>query len=136
MQAASPTPKTPRELRSFGLIVGSAFLVLGGISWWRGHLLPPRVFWGLGGLLALLALFAPRALGPVERGWLKLGAALGYVNTRILLLLIFFLVLTPIAVVMRLFRDPMDRRLDDGRASQWKLRPPEAAGLERYRMPF
>ena len=47
------------ELRKFGLTVGGAFILLGLISWWRGHEWAPRVLWTLGALLAVPGALAP-----------------------------------------------------------------------------
>jgi len=100
-----------RRLRRFGLTVAVGFTLLGGLSWWRDHTIAPRVFWILAALLAVPAAVAPALLGPVERGWLTLGGWLAWVNTRIILTGVFYLVVTPVGVVMRRFRDPLDRRL-------------------------
>ena len=113
-----PDAITPRTLRSFGLLVGGAFAVIG--LWprvWRGE--PPRL-WALvlAVLLAGFGLVLPRALRHPYRGWMALGHALGWVNTRILLGLVFYLVVTPMGIVMRLFgKDPMRRRFDRGASS-------------------
>ena len=59
-------------------------------------------------VVAALFLFfgvaAPRLLAPVFRAWMKLAAVLGWINTRILLILVYYLVVTPIGLLMRLFR--------------------------------
>jgi hypothetical protein len=94
---------TEREYRSFGLIVG------GVLAFGFGLLLPfafgnsPRL-WALaaGSLLALVALLAPQALGPIYRVWMKVGHVLGTINTFILLHLIFFLIVTPFGIVLRI----------------------------------
>lgn len=129
--AAAPTRA---ELRKFGLTVGTAFAVFGAISWWRGHELPPRVLWTLAGLLIVPGLLAPAILGPVQRGWMAFAMVLGHVNTRIILTVLYYLVMTPIGLIMRLFRDPLDRSLKDARESQWIRRdqtPVEPARYER-----
>jgi hypothetical protein len=107
-----------RELRRFGLIVGGLFGVIG---LWpavvRGQ--GPRS-WALGLAVALIlpALVAPRVLAPAQRVWTALGEALGWVNTRIVLGVIFFGVVTPTGLVLRLAgRDPMHRALDDDAAT-------------------
>ena len=65
-----------------------------------------------------------RLLRLLWRGWMLLGAALGYINTRVILFVIFFLLLTPIAIGVRLARKP--------RASQWHERAvPEDTEQER-----
>ena len=64
----------------------------------------------LGGGLILLALVVPVALRPVHRIWMKVGHVLGYINTRILLGLIYYLVLTPMGLVRRaLGKDTLQR---------------------------
>ena len=131
-----PSP-TPAELRRFGLTVGGIFLLLGGVSAWRGHVWPPRVFWTLGTLLVVPGLVAPRVLGPVRAGWMRFGMLLGEVNGRIILTVMFCLVFVPLGFVMRLFvRDPLDRRLQDGKASHWTKRTVEPVDRARYEQQF
>jgi Saxitoxin biosynthesis operon protein SxtJ len=124
------------ELRKFGLTVGGAFLVLGSISWWRGHELPPRVLWTLGGLLMVPGALFPGVLGPVHRGWMKFALVLGHINTRIILTVLYYLVVTPIGAIMRLFRDPLDRSLRTPTTSQWIKREREPVELGRYERQF
>jgi hypothetical protein len=100
---------TRRTLTSFALIVGGALLVIAALQWRRGA---PQWVWvtliAVAVALLIAAAVAPSLLRPVYRGWMRLGEALAWVNTRILLTLIFFLVVTPIGLVMRLFgRSPI-----------------------------
>ena len=75
------------------------------------------------------------ALAPVERGWSLLAHALGWVNTRILLALVFFVVLAPVALVMRAFgKDPLERRRDRRRPTYWRTR--ETAEPDRLTRPY
>jgi hypothetical protein len=104
---------TRRQLRDFGLLVGGIFGVIG--FWpllWRQQ--SPRL-WALTLLvvLAVPALVAPRILAPAYRAWMKLAEVLAWINTRIILGVVFYGVVTPIGLVMRLLgRDPMRRRFD------------------------
>ena len=107
-----------RTLRSFGLLVGGVWGVIG--AWPMVFRREPPRLWALGLMAALvgLGLLFPSALRQPYRGWMALGHALGYVNTRILLGLVFYLVVTPTGFVMRLFgKDPMRRRFDAGAPS-------------------
>jgi Saxitoxin biosynthesis operon protein SxtJ len=134
-----PTPAggtAPRELRRFGLTVGGAFVLLAAASAWRGHAIPPRVLGALGLLLVVPALIAPRILGPVERWWMRFAEALGRVNTRIILAILYCLVITPFGLVRRWFQDPLDRRMRDGRPSVWVPRPRAPVDPARYRQQF
>ena len=125
-----------RELRKFGLTVGLAFLVLGGISRWRGHELPPLVLCTLGTLLIVPALLGPAVLGPVQRGWMRFAEVVGAFNTRLILGLLFYLVFTPVGFLMRLFRDPMTRSMRDVERSQWVRRKVEPVDPARYQQQF
>jgi hypothetical protein len=104
---------TRKELRSFGLLVGGIFGLLG--LWpvvWR-HESPRTWAVTLAVLLIGPALVAPGILGPAYRLWMKLAEVLAWINTRILLGVVFYLVVTPIGLIMRLLRrDPMRRQLD------------------------
>ena len=101
-----------KELRSFGLLVGGVFSVIG--LWpilFRGD--PPR-WWALalGGTLIVLGLALPVVLKPVYRIWMKVGHVLGWVNTRIILGIIFYGLFTPMGLIRRaLGKDAMRRAL-------------------------
>ena len=128
---------TSRELRKFWLTVGAAFAVLGAVSRWRGHELPPKVLWTLAVLLFVPGLIAPGVLGPVHRAWMSFAGALAYVNTRIILGVLFYLILTPVGFVLRLFHDPVNRSMTkDTTGSQWIKRTPQPIELARYERQF
>lgn len=61
------------------------------------------VFATIGGLLLLMALVAPTALGPVERAWMALAHAISKVTTPIFMGVVYFIVLTPIGILRRAF---------------------------------
>ena len=124
------------ELRKFGLSVGGAFIVFGTISWWRGHTVAPRVLWTIGALLVVPGAVAPALLGPVQRGWMAFAAGLGYVNSRIILGAFFYVFLTPLGVLLRLFRDPLKLRFDDPEPSNWIKRTPQPVDAASYERQF
>lgn len=103
MAAGIPARLTRAEGRRFGLTVGGAFLVLSAIMWWRGHQTVLAVTFTLGTALVLAALVLPGRLGPVYRGWMAFGLALSKITTPILMGAMFFIVVTPIGLVRRLF---------------------------------
>jgi hypothetical protein len=98
-----------RALTSFALIMSGALLVIAALQWRRGASPNVRVtLIAIAAVLLLCAAFAPSLLRPVYRAWMRLGEALAWINTRIILTLVFFLVVTPIGIVMRLFgRSPI-----------------------------
>ncbi|MEA3275505.1 MAG: SxtJ family membrane protein [Pseudomonadota bacterium] len=115
-----PVAVEKKALREFGLVTGGIVAVLFGLvlPWLFGAAEFPRWPWFVGALLATWGLSWPAGLGPVYRGWMKLGHALGWVNTRILLGILFFLLFLPAGLIMRLLgKDPMARKRDSGATS-------------------
>ena len=102
----SPSKK---QLKEFGYLIGLGFPIL--IGWMLpaivGHGFRAWTLWvGIPGLI--LGLIAPGLLRQPYRAWMALGHALGWVNSHIILGLIFLVVLQPIAYLMRLFGyDPL-----------------------------
>jgi len=90
------------EGRRFGLTVGGAFLVLAALASWRGRPIGLGIFATLGALLVLGGLALPTRLGPVYRAWMGLAHQLSQLTTPIFLGVIFFVVVAPIGLVMRL----------------------------------
>ncbi len=87
---------SPQELRKFGLMTGLLLIVFfDGLIPWIWNFSPP--LWPLivAGLLGVPALLFPAALSPVYRVWMAFANVLGWINTRIILSLIFFAVFLP-----------------------------------------
>ena len=103
METGVPARLSPAEGRRFGLVVGGAFLVFGGISHWRGHTIAPLVLWSLGGVLVVGGLLVPGLLGPVHRAWMGLAHALSKITTPIFMGLVYYVVLAPVGLLRRLF---------------------------------
>jgi hypothetical protein len=112
---------TSKELRQFSFLVGGVFSIIG--LWpliFRGD--TPH-FWvlAIGGGLIFLGLVLPRSLAPVYRGWMVIGHALGWINTRIILGLVFYGMITPMGMAMRLLgKDPLHRRFS-GEAESYRV---------------
>lgn len=109
---------TKAQLRSFGLIVGGAFLLIG--AWPAVRRGENMRTWSVvvAALLLAPALVIPTALRPVYTVWMAIGEVLGRINTKIILGLAFYIVLTPIGLVLRLLgHDPMHRSFEPRAAS-------------------
>ena len=104
MEAGIPTRLSASEGRKFGLTVGIAFLALAAVlQFWRHKEIAAAVAGALGALLVLAALVAPTRLGPVERAWMSLAKLISKVTTPVFMGVVFFVVITPIGLLMRLF---------------------------------
>ena len=124
MDRTSQLPTT-KDLRQFGLLIGGVFAIIG--LWpvvFRSE--SPRL-WAmiLGSLLIVLGTIAPQSLEQVHRGWMKVGHILGSINTKIILGIIYYLLITPMGLVMRLMgKDPMHRSLAQDMDSYRIVRAP------------
>ena len=109
-----------RPEREFGLVVGSAAVLLG--AWWsyRGKFASVALaLILLGTALIVLGLVLPKTLVYPNKAWMKLASVLGVVVTHIILAIVFFLIVTPIGVIKRLSGwDPLRRRMAPS-ASYW-----------------
>lgn len=122
-------------LRRFGLMVGGVFAALAAVGAWRAGGVPGTagiVFGVLGTLLLVGGLVAPQRLRAVYLVWMTAALAMGFVMTRVLLMLAFALVFTPIGLLFRLIgRDHLHQRPDRAAASYWITRTDGPASRER-----
>jgi hypothetical protein len=81
-----------------------------------------------------MALILPAALGPVYKVWMKFAEALGWVNTRIILSVVFYVIFVPLGIIMRMFNDPMRRKFDAA-AESYRI-PSNAVKHENMEKPF
>ena len=130
-----PLNPSTRTLRQFA---GLWILFMGGLALWQ-YAVHART--GLAAVLAALAvtvgpagLVSPRLIKPVFVTWLTLAFPIGWVVSRIILMILFWGVITPMAVVMRLSgRDVLGLRRQPGAATYWttKERPLEVRSYFR-----
>ena len=142
---AAPTPHRWRSLgdvyiapppapthRSFGLTVGGVLLLFAAFTLWRGHTTRAEVLGAIGALLIVMALVRPSALAGLAAGWSKVGHALGWFNSRVLLTVMFMVVLWPVGAISKLFgNDPLERRRRDSMWSPYPERMRDPKHFER-----
>lgn len=126
-----------QELRKFGLAVGIALaVVFGAVLPWIFNREYRAWPWIAGAILVLFALVAPRALDWPHRGWMKVGHALGWFNTRLILSALFFVLVMPVGLVMRAFgRGPMAKSRDAA-AQSYRIASSRAADPKAMEKPF
>ncbi len=101
-------------LRRFGVTTGAIVGVLfGAILPWSFGLNYPLWPWGVFLALGSWGLLHPASLGPVYRGWMRFGLVISRVTTPLIMGTVFYVVVVPFGLAMRLFgKDPMRRKLD------------------------
>mgnify|MGYP001598972713 CR=1 FL=1 len=118
-----------KSLRQFGITMAVAFLIITIIIFFRHkHSLLPTII--TSAIFLILAFTIPNLLKPLYILWMKLAFILGWINTRIILLIIFYLIFAPIGLGMRLLGiDLLERKIDKNKDSYWKMK--EKKGFNR-----
>ncbi len=111
-----------RQERQFGFLFAAVFAIVAFWPLWP--LRAPNLYWlaGAGAWLAA-ALIYPKMLAPLYKAWMAFGHALGWLNTRVILGIVFFLLVTPIGLIMRLLGKDSLRLRRAG--SYWVVRDKE-----------
>jgi len=113
-------PKLDRNgLRQFGLTTGAAVVIIFGLFFpWLLDLDWPLVPWIIATLLWFLAVIKPMWLRPIYHAWMRFGLLASRVMTPLVLGLVFFAMISPMAMVRRFMgKDPMRRTLDPKKKS-------------------
>ncbi|HEX9220826.1 MAG TPA: SxtJ family membrane protein [Gemmatimonadaceae bacterium] len=115
-------PFTAAEGRHFGLAVGAVLLAVAFVSALRNRSLAfVAVLGGLGAILLLAGLLMPGRLGPFYRGWMAIAVVLSRITTPVILAVMYFLMITPMAFLRRTFGgNPLVAR--DSGNSFWVIR--------------
>jgi hypothetical protein len=104
-------PANPEK--SFGVSVGIVLCVIAALLVWRGRVVRAEVVGSVGAVLLLFGLVYPPLLTYPSAAWWRFAKALGYVNARVLLTVLFSIVLVPLSIVWRVIgKDPLARRRD------------------------
>lgn len=99
--------------------MGAAFFVISGIIFIKHKHIPAPIILISGGFF-LSAFLLPAVLKPVYIFWMKLAFVLSWINTRLILIIMFYLVFTPIGLIIKLLKvDLLDKKIDKKKDSYW-----------------
>ncbi|MEE3202467.1 MAG: SxtJ family membrane protein [Acidobacteriota bacterium] len=116
------TDPSKKELRWFGAMLVVFVLAIGVLVRWQFD--APTVaqrIWIAGGLLSLVYVVVPSLRRWIFVGWIYAAFPIGWTVSHVLLASIYYLVFTPIGLLLRLIKgDPLERRLDRSAASYWR----------------
>ena len=112
--------KTKKELRKFGIVMSVPLAIIGGILFWKGK--PSGgYFLALAAFFLICGLLLPGILVPIERAWMKFAEIISAVMTRVILILTFYLVITPVGLLLRLMgKDLLQMKFEQDRGSYWE----------------
>ena len=113
-----------KALRKFGLLVGGIFLLIGIWIYYSSQSFIGIIFISVGALLLIFGLLFPNSLSGVYKIWMGLAFALGWIMSRVLLIILFYGVITTIGFIARIFgKKFIDLKFKDGKNSYWIKKP-------------
>jgi hypothetical protein len=125
-----------KELRQFGTIIGIACGLLGVLLWLRGN-----AYYSYGLICATAFLFLgftlPSALKPFHKVWMTLSILMGWLMTRVILIILFYGILTPIGLIGRLCgKNFLNIKIKKNASSYWVLRDKQEHDKKSYEQQF
>jgi len=131
-----PSPRK-KELRGFAWVMAVAAGLIAGYAWYKGAEQGVLIAAGVAAFFVVVGLVVPMLLKPLYLAWMALARVLAFVNTHILLALVFYSLFTFIGGIMRLLgRDPLDRKLSAEEPSYWQRREQPLMTREHYERQF
>ena len=110
-----------KDLRNFGLLIGFVLAALLGVAWplYKGNVIN-QILVGIGSIFAVSGVIFPKVLTYPYKFWMLIGHALGWINSRIILGLIFSVLFIPVGIVRRLLqKDVLSKKWDNKASSYW-----------------
>jgi hypothetical protein len=122
--------------RSFGLVLTIFFMILAFIQFWGGSSF--YLIWIIiSFFFATLSIIFPRVLRPLNFLWFKFGLTLHYIISPVTLSIMFYLVFTPFAVILRLInKRPLHLKFDAKIKTYWIIRVPSGPAVDSFKNQF
>lgn len=124
-----------KMLRSFGMTMAIAFLVISGLFFFRQKYVGSMCSLIVSCVFFIMGLASPVLLKSVYAIWTRFAFILGWINTRIILIILFYLIFTPIGLLMRLFRVDLLEKTSKG-ATYWKKKEKTVFNISNYERRF
>jgi hypothetical protein len=127
---------SPKAIRNFGITFFVVLLAVGAFLVFKDH---QEGYWVMvAGLVFIgLGIWLPAALKGPYRAWMGFAVVLGFFMSRIILCILFYFVITPTGLVMRVFgKDILNEKWDKGASSYWIKRDQTASNKEKYNKMF
>ena len=110
-----------RDLLWFGWLLPVFVAIVGALAWRRtGSLTSATVFWAVGGAISALFVLRPTSRRRIYMGWMYTVYPIGWTVSHLLLGVVYYVVITPVGLALRVLRyDPLKRRFDRTASTYW-----------------
>lgn len=126
----------PQDVRNFGFSISGVLVLVSGVLFFKGN-----AAYYAAALIAAIFLFAgvffPLLVKPIQKGWMALAHIMGWVMTRVILIILYYGMMTPFGILGRLFgKEFLSTGVRRSRASYWNKRPQEPYDKTTYERQF
>lgn len=127
---------SPKKVREFGWVMTIFFGILAGLFFLRKGP-SAMIYLYLSAGFLVLTLILPIALKPLQKAWMTIAVLMGWVMSRVILGILFYLAMTPIALILRMTgKDLLDLKIDPAKDSYWHLRSQKDIPTSDYERQF
>ena len=124
------------DLRKFGITIGVILLIIAGFLFWKEKE-SFQILLTFGVTLCILGIAIPFILKPIYWVWMIFATILGWIMTRVILSLLFYIIFTPIGLIPRFFgKQFLELRWEKSKDSYWNFRTNEHLQKENYEKQF
>ena len=116
--------------------MGTVLILIAIILFWKQK--DSYIYFSIiGALLVLTGIIKPIILKPLNKAWMTLAILMGWVMTRVILMILFYIVVTPTAFFAKVFRKKfLDLKIDKSRNTYWEIREKKHIVPEDYEKQF
>jgi len=123
--------KQKNQNRSFGLLFFIVFLILALWPLTKKNEINLYLI-SIAAIFLILGLFNSKILSPLNKAWIKLGELLGRIVAPIVMAIVYFIVLTPISLIVRLFgKDLIGMKFSNSIKSYWIKRKKQLGSMDK-----
>ena len=124
------------DLRKFGITIGVILFIIAGFLFWKEKE-SFQILFTFGLTFCILGIVIPFILKPIYWVWMIFATILGWIMTRVILSLLFYIIVTPIGLISRLFgKQFLELRWDKSKESYWNFRTNEHLQNKNYEKQF
>ncbi len=125
-----------KHLSNFGFTIGIVLGLLSGLLWWKGKD-TYLIFLIISVVFILFGLILPAVLKPLQKAWMTLAVIIGWIMTRVILSVLFYIVFTSFGFISKLFgKKFLDIDFKDSRESYWIKKDLSSIDKSRYEKQF
>ena len=124
------------DFRKFGITIGVILLIIAGFLFWKEKE-SFQILLTFGVTLCILGIAIPFILKPIYWVWMIFATILGWIMTRVILSLLFYIIFTPIGLILRFFgKQFLELRWDQSKESYWNIKTNQHLQKENYEKQF